>query len=155
MLVARISSREEGVVEEHPWINAARFNARRGIFSFFFFRVERKKFSLESCNRTRKLDPKGNDAIHFDASFQRSHAALSISLRSPSCFSLFFFSIFLSSFSFSSSFSLSSFSGILFQLFETYILLALTNIFFSLGEKRGRKRKGVEAMRLSKRHERN
>lgn len=127
MFVAKILSH---VVEEHPWINA-RFNARRGIF--FFSPRPSEEISLESWSRTRKLNPKGNDAIHFDASFQRAtplfryHFARSREQSSPLL----------------SSFSSSSFSGILFRLTTrpTYSYVALTNVFFSLEEKRGKKRK--------------
>lgn len=90
MFVAKILSH---VVEEHPWINA-RFNARRGIF--FFSPRPSEEISLESWSRTRKLNPEGNDAIHFDASFQRAtplfryHFARSRALSS-SFFLLFFF----------------------------------------------------------------
>lgn len=66
------------------------FNARRGIFSFF--PRPSREISLESWSRTRKLNPEGNDAIHFDASFRESHATLSISLRKVSSLLFFFFS---------------------------------------------------------------
>lgn len=54
------------------------------------------EISLESWSRTRKLNPEGNDAIHFNASFQKAtplsryHFASSRAL-SFSFFLLFFF----------------------------------------------------------------
>lgn len=103
MLVARISSRDEGVVEEHPWINAARFNARRGIFSFFFFFAwKEKNFLSNPAIGHENLIPRETTPFISTPRFReatllfRYHFAallVSLSFSSPFFFlpSLFFF----------------------------------------------------------------
>lgn len=94
---------------------------------YFLFLRCLLEISLESWSRTRKLNPEGNDAIHFDASFQKATPLSRYHFASSRALSFFFPSLLL---------LLPPLSTIR----DSYV--ALTNAFFSLkAEKRGKKEK--------------
>lgn len=97
---------------------------------YFLFLRCLLEISLESWSRTRKLNPEGNDAIHFDASFQKATPLSRYHFASSRALSFFF--------SFSSSSSSSSFDyPRLLRCFNERFLFAE-----SRKERKERKKKG-------------